>query len=122
MLPATSVILGFLRFKAERVVWLPSVISVSTPIPHRVILAQRASIAAPGRFEPFDANSLATHVIFGGFRLSLGIAAFGRFYSLQVFLQTATGSTVRLEALACFVHRVGDRSHSNIPLSKFNSD
>ena len=68
LLPATSVIPGFLRFKARRIGWHPSVITAAKPLPlkrvlsHHRLTGDRPSIIAPGRVVPFDANSSATQV------------------------------------------------------------
>ena len=66
LLPVASVILEFLRFKAERIIGNPSVVPAAKLVSLRVILAQRASIVAPGRSKPFNADSSATHVLVGG--------------------------------------------------------
>ena len=62
LLPATSVILEFLRFKAKRIIGNPYVVPAAKLAFLRVILAQQASIVAPERSVPFDANSSAIHV------------------------------------------------------------
>ncbi len=53
--------------------WIPSVVPVSKPTPLRVIPTPWASITAPGRTVPFEANSSATHVFLDGFRLAPAI-------------------------------------------------
>ena len=59
LLPTASVIHEFLHFKAKCIIGIPSVVSVSRPISHRVIPTQWASIAAPRRVVLFKANSSA---------------------------------------------------------------
>ena len=64
---ASSVIPGFLRFKARCIGWHPCVILAAKPIPHRVLSVHRLtdaqpSIAASGRAVPFAANDSATRV------------------------------------------------------------
>lgn len=63
---ASSVIPGFLRFKARRIGWHPSGITAANPLSLKRVLSchrltdNRPSIIAPGRVVPFDACSLAT--------------------------------------------------------------
>ena len=64
---ASSVIPGFLRFKARCIGWHPCVILAAKPIPHRVLSVHRLtdvwpSIIASGRAVPFAANDSATRV------------------------------------------------------------
>ena len=73
----SSVIPGFLRFKARRIGWHPCVISAARRIPLRVLPIYRltgiwSSIVASGRGAPFDADLSATRVCVDGFRLPAG--------------------------------------------------
>ena len=75
--PPSSVIPGFLRFKARRIGWHPFVISAARQIPPRVLSHHRLtgegpSVAASGRGAPFDADLSATRVCVDGFRLPAG--------------------------------------------------
>ena len=69
LLPGSSVIHEFLRFKAGRIIGIPSVMLIAKSAPLRVVLPLGASITTLGRPVPFDANSSATCVFVGGFRL-----------------------------------------------------
>lgn len=90
---ASSVIPGFLRFKARCIGWHPCVISAAKPIPHGVLSIQRLtdvwpSIIASGRAVPFAANDSATWVCCWRFppplRTSLSEGRFSRWVSSPV--------------------------------------
>ena len=69
LLPGSSVIHEFLRFKAGRIIGIPSVMLIAKSAPLRVVLLLGASIATPGRAKPYDANISALHAFVGGFCL-----------------------------------------------------
>ena len=115
----SSVILEFLRFKAKCIVGNPSVVSAATPISLRVIPTPWASIVAPGRSQPFNANNSATYVFVDGFPSSGAVSLPPHSLPIQVSLYWSAKSTICLEALACFIHRVDDRHDSNIRFSRF---
>lgn len=120
LLPATSVIPGFFRFKAG--CRIPSVVPVSKPTFLMVIPTLWASIAAPWRTVLFETSSSAPCVFLDGFRLVSDHRWPENSLFHQVSLLKSTESTARLEVLTHFVHR-GDRRHdSNIELSMFVSD
>ena len=117
--PASSVIPGFLRLKARRIAWHPCVLPAATPVLHRVLSVQRLtdvrpSVIAPGRAVPFAANDSATWVCCWRFPPPRGHhcqqadppGGYPRRFELSV--------SPRLEALACFVHRVDHRHDSDM--------
>ena len=122
--PASSVIPGFLRFKARRIGWHPSAMSAAKPtflmrvLPCRRLTFGRSSIVAPGRAVPFDAGSSATQVSCWRFPPSFPSSLSGSRSPRQVSLPVHAEFSLCLEALACFVHRVGHTHGSDMELSR----
>ena len=123
--PTTSVIPGFLRFKARRIGWHPSAIPAARPVflirvlsCHR-LTGDRPSIIAPGRIVPFGANSSATQVSCWRFPPSLLTSLSAGRSPRQVSLPDQAEFSLRLDALVRFVHRVGHTHGSDMELSRF---
>ena len=121
--PASSVIPGFIRFKARRIGWHPSAIPAARPgflkrvLPCHRLTSGRSSIAAPGRAVPFDANSSATQVSCWRFPPPLLPSLSGCRSPRRVSPPDQAEFSLRLEALACFVHRVGHTHGSDMEFS-----
>ena len=124
--PTSSVIPGFLRFKAGCIGWHPSGIAAAKPLFLKRVLSchrltgDRPSIIAPGRVVPFDANSSATQVSCWRFPPSFPSSLSGSRSPRQVSLPVQAEFSLRLDALARFVHRVGHTHGSDMEFSRYN--
>ncbi len=119
LLPATSVILGFLRFKAERIGGFPTGLPAAAPAPIGLFSHSERLLLRPEVPYFLMRTTLRYMFVVDGFRLPWAHHCTQADLHRQVSLRGKAEPSMHLEALACFVHRVGRRHDSNIIFSMF---